>query len=191
MSTMPPDRLQSLLRQPALAVLTLVLIQALAACGGAALPVAGADAARHERVVVMADGYAAGWPQLPKVDAAALHAGALDEPVLVDCREAFEQDVSVLPDAVTRSDYEAQVAADPGAFGDRPVVVYCTIGYRSGEYAATLRQRGVDAYNLHGGVLDWAHAGGGFVTPRGDATRAVHVYGHRWSLLPAGYDAAY
>ena len=179
------------MRPAGISTLTLVLTQALTACGRSALPMAGPDATRHDQVVAMADGYAAGWPQLPRVNAAALHAGTLREPVLVDCREAFEQDVSVLPGAVLQSDYEVQLAADPAAFVDRPVVVYCTIGYRSGEYAAALRQRGVDAYNLHGGVLEWAHAGGDFVTPHGTPTRSVHVYGRRWSLLPEGYDATY
>jgi len=170
--------------------LAIAISMVLAACGcGDAAGLS--DAGRHARVIEMADGYTHAWPHLPRVDAAALRAGALDNPMLVDCRKTSEQAVSRLPGAVVRDDFEAQRDADPQRFAGRPVVIYCTIGYRSGRYAAALRKQGIDAYNLHGGVLDWAHDGGAFLTPEGADTRDVHVYGRQWSLLPADYDATY
>jgi len=68
------------------------------------------------------------------------------------------------------------------------IVVYCTIGVRSGRYVKRLIKDGYDAYNLKGGILAWAHAGGRFVDKTGKETRRVHVYGKRWNLLPKGYE---
>jgi hypothetical protein len=45
------------------------------------------------------------------------------------------------------------------------------------------------AFNLHGGVLAWALNGGSFVTPEGEPTRRVHVYGEPWDVLPPEYEA--
>jgi len=76
-----------------------------------------------------------------------------------------------------------------------PQVPYCTIGYRSGEYAtrlaAKLGPRGVKVRNGQG-VLLWTHDGGELVTP-GSAggsvasVRAVHTFGKPWDLAPPGY----
>ena len=108
--------------------------------------------------------------------------------VILDCRSEPEQAVSVLPGAISKDDFES----DPQKFAGRKVVVYCTIGYRSGLYTRDLKARGIDAVNLRGGVLSWAIAGGEFVNPQtGTETKRVHVYGKQWDLLPPNYEAVY
>jgi rhodanese-related sulfurtransferase len=102
---------------------------------------------------------------------------------LVDSRPRHERTVSVIPGSVSREAFEAEI----GAYRGGPLLVYCTIGCRSGAYARALRGRGLDAYNLWGGVLAWALAGQGFVTPGGQPTRAVHIHGKPRSVLPPGY----
>jgi len=42
---------------------------------------------------------------------------------------------------------------------ERPVLVYCRSGSRSGMAVAALRGAGYDARNLEGGILAWAAAG--------------------------------
>ncbi len=42
---------------------------------------------------------------------------------------------------------------------ERPVLVYCRSGNRSGMAVAALRGAGYDAHNLEGGILAWAAAG--------------------------------
>ena len=42
---------------------------------------------------------------------------------------------------------------DPAAWAGRRVVTYCTVGYRSGLYAAELLGRGVEALNLAGSLI--------------------------------------
>ncbi len=148
-----------------------------------------ADAALARAVEAMALGYERELPTVPQVTAADLLARFADKtrthPVLVDCRERGEQRVSMLAGAITRE----QLEAEPGRYADAELVVYCTIGYRSSQYVGELRERGMSAANLHGGVLAWAHAGRGFVDSSGASTRRVHVYGAQWDLLPAGYES--
>ena len=106
--------------------------------------------------------------------------------VLLDSRSPAERAVSTIPGAVGKDELDAARAAMPEA----TVVVYCTIGHRSGIVASRMRRHGVDAVNLVGGVLAWAHAGQSF-TDDGEPTRTVHVYGRRWSLLPHDYVATW
>lgn len=42
---------------------------------------------------------------------------------------------------------------------DREVVVLCRSGARSGRVTAFLRERGVEAFNVAGGILDWEAEG--------------------------------
>lgn len=107
--------------------------------------------------------------------------------VVVDNRAARERAVSFIPGSITKRDFEQA----PDRYRDLPVLVYCTVGCRSGKYATSLRARGFDARNLGGGVLGWAFAEQEFVTPDGDGTRRVHVYARRWNALPPGYEAVW
>jgi len=110
-----------------------------------------------------------------------------EEMILVDNRAKAERDVSMIPGAVSESDFESNIES----YAESMVVVYCTIGDRSGHYTQKLREKNIDAINLRGGVLAWAHAGGTFTDSQGNETDRVHVYGRKWNLLPEGYEAVW
>lgn len=42
---------------------------------------------------------------------------------------------------------------------ERPVLCVCAVGARSAHAVLFLRSRGLDAINLHGGMLAWSNAG--------------------------------
>lgn len=107
--------------------------------------------------------------------------------VLVDCRSPEERAVSGIEGAISRDTFEANLES----YRDRRVVTYCTIGYRSGVYAKELNTVGFNVHNLVGGVLAWAHADAPFVTPDGESTRRVHVYGRTWDILPDSHESVY
>lgn len=107
--------------------------------------------------------------------------------VLVDVREDEERRVSTIPGAVPKAELER----DPSRYRGRRIVTYCTIGYRSGLYAADLRRRGFDAWNFAGSLLAWTYAGGPLVDAAGAETRRVHVYGRKWNLVADGYEAVW
>lgn len=108
--------------------------------------------------------------------------------VLVDVRNPDEQAVSMIPGAITKEEFERR----KDELRDKPIVVHCTIGYRSGVYADDLAKEGIAAKNLEGSILSWAHAHQPLIDPKsGQPTKRVHVYGREWDLLPEGYEAVY
>jgi len=102
--------------------------------------------------------------------------------VLLDVRTPEERAVSMIPQALTVEAFEA----NRDQYDQARVIVYCTIGYRSGIYVKSLRESGIDAHNLKGGALAWAHAQQPFHDKKGE-TRRVHVYGETWNLAPKNY----
>lgn len=94
-------------------------------------------------------------PALSVEDFAALRERA--EPyALLDVREPWEVALGTLPEALTIPMSELPERADTLP-ADRPLVVLCHHGQRSGEVTAWLRRRGYDnAVNLDGGIDAWA-----------------------------------
>lgn len=103
--------------------------------------------------------------------------------VFIDVRPPEERDVSMIKGAVSAKDF----LEDPGAYANKELVAYCTIGYRSGEFAEAMRKKGIAVKNLQAGILGWLHAGGEIDGPDGKPVRKVHVYGEKWNLAPDGY----
>jgi rhodanese-related sulfurtransferase len=106
--------------------------------------------------------------------------------IIVDVRPAAERTVSMLPGAITEVEFQSNYARTK-----QPVVVYCTIGYRSGLAARKLRASGLQAFNLQGGILAWIAEGGTISDPKGRTTRRVHVYGKSWAVVPKDYEAVF
>lgn len=100
--------------------------------------------------------------------------------VLVDVRSPREIAVSMIPGAISVSQFEANA----GQYRDVEVITYCTIGVRSETYAEKLLEAGFRARNYVGSILDWVGAGLPVVTPDGEATRRVHVYSREFSVPP-------
>lgn len=112
---------------------------------------------------------------------------AADAVVLVDVRTPQERAVSMLPGAIDSEFFEQH----QDAYLNKKIIVYCTIGYRSGFYTQTLRERGFDAYNLREGILGWTHINGKLVDAHNRPTRQVHVYSSNWRFAVRDYDAVY
>ena len=107
-----------------------------------------------------------------------------EKPLLIDVRAKDEYAVSHLPGAV-QAEGEAVLEAVKSArvAGDRPVILYCSVGYRSSQAAQVLMDAGVtDVANLEGSIFAWANAGHTVV--RGtDAVREVHPYDKKWGQM--------
>ncbi|GAQ86224.1 hypothetical protein KFL_002770010 [Klebsormidium nitens] len=158
---------------------------------------------RKQAALQMYEGYKKHFPEVPEISPANLHellekreAGDA-KVVVVDVRGADEQSVSMIPDGTLKqADFEKRKSA----YRDHQVVSYCTIGYRSGKYAESLRKEGFDASNLIGSILMWTHAGYPLVSsydeekgsaPASDEpsrTPRVHTCGKKWRLAGDGYE---
>lgn len=98
--------------------------------------------------------------------------------IVVDARSPVEREVSMIEGSIDQAQFESNI----DVYQNKKIIVYCTIGYRSGFYAKELRQRGLDAYNLREGILGWTQAGGQLVNTEGQETPKVHVYSRPWDL---------
>lgn len=104
--------------------------------------------------------------------------------VLVDVRTDEEVNVSVIPGAITKAEYEK----DRKQYDGRTVIAYCTIGGRSAKYASELAKSGVPVKNFKGSILEWVGAELPLVTLDGKETNRVHIYSDRYKI-PAKYEA--
>lgn len=104
-------------------------------------------------------------------------------PLLLDVREKEEFEVSHLEGAVRAASGKEALEALEGVPPDRPVVLYCSVGYRSSELADFLQKRGYDrVYNLEGSIFAWANEGRPVY--RGDErVQVVHPYDQVWGKL--------
>ena len=140
------------------------------------------DASQHDRVMRMYREYAEEFPLVKGISVTELQQRQL-ELVLVDVRSPEEIAVSFIPGAITKEKFEDNL----DKYRDATVVVYCTIGYRSGKYAQKLQQQGIEALNLEGSLLAWSHVGGKLVNQTG-ATKQIHVFDRQWQLTAENYE---
>ena len=127
------------------------------------------------------------FPQVPTLTPAEL-AAWLDDPdreapILLDVRELNEFAVSHLPGA-RRVDPDADVKKLLASLTPkRPVVLYCSVGYRSSKLAAQLLRAGAsDVRNLEGSIFRWANEG--FPLERdGMPAHRVHPYSSRYAEM--------
>ncbi len=103
------------------------------------------------------------------------------QPVVVDVRTRPEYVVSHL-----RSAHRATTVAAVRALGlepAQPLVVYCSVGYRSSALAEKLQKAGFQAvYNLEGSIFAWANEGRPVFAGTNQVSR-VHPYDAKWGLL--------
>ena len=64
---------------------------------------------------------------------------------------------------------------------DKPIVIYCSIGYRSEKIGEKLLQKGYTVYNLYGGIFDWKNKENTVVDNSEVNTNKVHCYNKEWS----------
>ncbi|MGV3663427.1 MAG: rhodanese-like domain-containing protein [Prosthecobacter sp.] len=81
-------------------------------------------------------------------------------PLLIDVRTPEEQEVSTLRGARCVAPGDPAELVLEGLDHSRPVVVYCTAGFRAATMARRLMEAGrADVSNLEGGIVGWANAG--------------------------------
>ena len=103
-------------------------------------------------------------------------------PVLLDTRSEAEYQVSHLAGArfVNYDTFDPKQLKDVPK--DAPIVVYCSVGYRSERVGEKLKQAGyTNVQNLYGGIFEWVNQGYPVYNAKGK-TEKVHAYSHSWGL---------
>ena len=132
------------------------------------------------------------WVRLEYPDVPTISTGQLQDrlgrddppPVLIDTRQEREYAVSHLPGALHLPTLAA--VQDAGLPTEAPLVLYCTVGYRSAVLARQLQDAGYGPVaNLQGSIIRWHQRRLPLVNHHG-AARTVHPYDASWGrLLPA------
>lgn len=102
--------------------------------------------------------------------------------IILDTRALDEYDVSRLENAihVGYDDFNMNTTSEKLSL-KTPIVVYCSIGYRSEKIGEKLVKNGYKVYNLYGGIFDWINNGNTVVDSLNNSTNKVHCYNSDWS----------
>ena len=145
------------------------------------------DEVKRQKIEDLYNGYKKQFPDVQDLSVQnAMNLAADRRTVLIDIREPGEQQVSMLPGAIT----EKEFMNNPSKYKDAVKIAYCTISYRSGKFAQKLQENRIAVYNLRGGILAWVHDGGKIYDQNGE-THRVHVYGQKWNLAPKRHQAVW
>jgi rhodanese-related sulfurtransferase len=101
--------------------------------------------------------------------------------ILIDARAREEYQVSHLKNAIHLTDPKTVLAS----YGDgrQPVIVYCSVGYRSAKMVDQLARAGMkNVFNLKGSIFEWANSGYPVYNQAG-ITPFVHPFDEKWGVL--------
>lgn len=101
--------------------------------------------------------------------------------ILLDARERKEYEVSRIPGAkwVGYDDFDLSRVKDIDK--DKPVLLYCSIGYRSEKIGERLKAAGFsNVYNLYGSIFEWANKGYPVEDMNGKPVKKLHAYNWMW-----------
>ena len=118
---------------------------------------------------------------VPLISVDSLQANFNDFTIL-DAREKEEFNVSHLTNAIfVGYDNFNTSKTTQQLLKEKPIVIYCSIGYRSEKIAEQLQKKGYKVYNLYGGIFQWTNEGYKVVTLENKPTKQVHGYDKNWS----------
>ncbi|NNF33879.1 MAG: rhodanese-like domain-containing protein [Saprospiraceae bacterium] len=102
--------------------------------------------------------------------------------VLLDAREKEEFETSTIPGSQYIGYDDFDVESISHLPKGQPIIVFCSIGYRSEKIGEKLKEAGYGrVFNLYGSIFAWANAGLPLHTPEGTSTEKLHTYNKKWS----------
>ena len=102
--------------------------------------------------------------------------------VLLDARETKEYKTSHIEGARHVGFKKLNKSTLEGIEKDQPIVVYCSIGYRSEKIGEKLKDLGFSKVsNLYGSIFEWVNQELPIVDQQGETTRKLHTYNKSWS----------
>lgn len=106
-----------------------------------------------------------------------------EKPIVIDTRTPDEFTVSHLAGALRAGTLREAIDVLKGRAKAAPVVVYCSVGYRSSELAVQLQKAGyTNVQNLDGSIFQWANEGRPVFKGHVLVTK-VHPYDNTWGDL--------
>ncbi|MCY7349858.1 MAG: rhodanese-like domain-containing protein [Cytophagaceae bacterium] len=107
----------------------------------------------------------------------------MPQAILLDTRQRPEYDVSHLPGARWVGYDEFDLTRVKDLPKTTPIVVYCSVGYRSEKVGEKLLSAGYkNVSNLYGSLFEWINQGNAVVGTDGKPTNRVHGYSRFWGV---------
>jgi rhodanese-related sulfurtransferase len=104
------------------------------------------------------------------------------ETVLLDAREKKEYEISHIPKAKYCGYNQFEIQKWQHLNKNQPIVVYCSIGYRSEKIAEKFKKAGfTQVYNLYGSIFEWVNQGNQVVDAQEKPTPKIHTFNQSWS----------
>lgn len=115
-----------------------------------------------------------------------------DEVTLLDAREIEEYNTSHIPGAKYVGHKEFNIKNLEGIDKSKPIVVYCSVGYRSERIGEKLQKAGFkNVQNLKGSIFQWVNEGNPVVNMKEMPTNQVHGYNAKWAKWIKGAEVVY
>lgn len=103
--------------------------------------------------------------------------------LFLDARTKKEFDVSHIKDAVWVGYDDFDLGKVRGLTKNQPIIVYCSIGYRSEKVTERIQSAGfTNVSNLYGGIFEWKNIGEAVYNKKDLPTEKVHAYGKTWGV---------
>lgn len=107
----------------------------------------------------------------------------LDGYQVLDAREYEEYQVSHLPGGkwIGYEDFNPERLEKLNLDKDKPVLLYCSVGYRSEKIGERLETMGYkQVFNLYGGIFEWSNEEKPLLDKAENPTKKVHAYNKIW-----------
>jgi rhodanese-related sulfurtransferase len=119
---------------------------------------------------------------VPEVNVSKAESLKLNGAVFIDARELAEFNISAIENACWVGYDSLNLDPISNIKKDTPLVVYCSVGYRSEKVAEKLIEQGFsEVYNLYGGLFEWVNQGKP-VYKAGEQTKQVHGFSKVWGI---------
>ncbi len=108
-------------------------------------------------------------------------------PIILDTREANEYNVSHIPNARYVGYDFFNLSEIKDIPKPQPIIVYCSVGYRSERIGEKLQSAGyTNVKNLYGGIFEWSNQGYPMKDKKNNPTYIVHGYAKEWGIWLKG-----
>jgi len=105
-----------------------------------------------------------------------------DEVLILDARKKEEYEISHIEGAKHFGFRQLEMNVLEDVPKDQPIVLYCSIGYRSEKVGEKLQKMGfTNVHNLYGSIFEWINQGETVLDKDEKPTTKVHTYNKKWS----------
>lgn len=120
---------------------------------------------------------------IPIVAVADLDQKQIQSTTFIDSREKVEFDVSHIKGATWVGYDDFDMARMDAISKNEPIIIYCSVGYRSEKIGEKLIEAGyTNVSNLYGGIFEWVNQGKPIVDLSGKPTTKIHGYSKTWGI---------